>query len=70
MITKRKELSAFKREEIIGAWKCNLFENKIAQELDHSSSTIHDIISAYKNFSFETMPSRGGRPPIMIEKDS
>ncbi len=69
MITKRKELSAFEREEIIGAWKCNLFENKIAQGLDHPSSIIHDIISAYKNFGFEIMSLQDGRPPIMTKRD-
>ena len=69
MTTKRKELSAFEYGEIIGAWKCNLSENKIAQGLDHPSSIIHDIISAYKNFGFETIPSWGGRPSIMTERD-
>ncbi len=69
MTTKRKELSAFEYGEIIGAWKCNLSENKIAQGLDHPSSIVHDIISVYKNFGFETMPPRGGRPPIMTERN-
>ncbi len=69
MTTKRKEFSAFECGEIIRTWKCNLSENKIAQELDRSSSIVHDIISTYKNFGFEIMSPQGGRPSIMTERD-
>ena len=51
------------------AYICRSEENKIAQGLDYSSSIVHNIISTYKNFGFETMPLRGGKPPIITERD-
>ena len=69
MIVKRKELSAFERGEVIGAWKCGISERKIGEALSHSQSTIHDVISAYKNLGCKTLPSRPGRNPIMTERD-
>ncbi len=62
MTTEKKELSVFEHGEIIGAWKCKKKEREIADILDHSKSTVHDVIYAYKNLGFETMPPRSGRP--------
>jgi transposase len=69
MTFKRKELTIFEREEVVGAWKCGVSERKIGEALNHPQSTIHNIISAYKNFGYETLPSRPGRKPIMTERD-
>jgi transposase len=69
MIVKRKELSAFERGEVIGAWKCGISERKIGEALSHPQSTIHDVISAYKNLGCKTLPSRPGRNPIITERD-
>lgn len=70
MTFKRKELTAFECEEVIGAWKCGISERKISEALNHSQSTIHDVISVYKSCGHETLPSRPGRNPIMTERDS
>ena len=69
MDVKRKELSVFERGEVIGAWKCGISERKIGEALNHPQSTIHDTISVYKNFGYETLPSRPGRQPILTERD-
>ncbi|GBB86285.1 hypothetical protein RclHR1_12700003 [Rhizophagus clarus] len=70
MTFKRKELTAFERGEVIGAWKCGISERKISEALSHPQSTIHDVISVYKSCGHETLPSRPGRNPIMTERDS
>lgn len=66
--TQRKELSEFQRGEIIGAWKCDFSERKISEILNYPKSTVHDVITMYKN-GLETAPSRSGRPPIITERD-
>lgn len=66
----RKELSIFERGEIVGAWKGNnMSERAIGEVLDHPQSTVHDVISAYKDFEYETLPPRSGRPQLMTERD-
>jgi len=37
--------------------------------LDHPKSTVHDVIYAYRNLGFETMPPWSGRPQIITERD-
>src|SRR6266545_1801506 len=69
MNTEKKELSVFERGEIIGAWKCKKKEREIADILDHPKSTVHDVIYAYRNLGFETMPPQNGRPQTIIERD-
>ena len=70
MTTKKKKLFTFECEEIIDTWKCKKKEREIADILNHSKSTIHDIIYAYRNFSFETISPQSNRPHIMTKKDS
>jgi transposase len=67
---KRKELSEFQRGEIIGAWKCKSTVRQISKALKYPKSTVHDIISAYKNHGLEKMLSRSGRPSIITEKNN
>lgn len=69
MTSKRKELTSFERGEVIGAWKCGLSEQKISEVLNHHKSTVHKVISAYKDFGYETLPPRTGRPPVISERD-
>ncbi|CAB5353794.1 unnamed protein product [Rhizophagus irregularis] len=69
MSTGRKELTAFERGEVIGAWKCGICERKISEALNHLKTTIHNIISAYKERRNETLPPRTGRQPIILERD-
>ena len=73
MTTKRKELTEFQREEIIGAWKCNkhikLSEKKISDLLGYPKSTVHDVIAAYRDHGIEKPLSRSGRPLILTERD-
>jgi transposase len=66
---KRKELSAFQREEIIGAWKYDFSERKISEVLGYPKSTVHDVIVVYRDHGYETLPPRSGRPPILTERD-
>lgn len=82
MTTQRKELSEFQRGEIIGAWKCKEFYEKlnekkiklsvrkISEILEYPKSTVQDVIAAYRDHGHETLPSRSGRPPILTERDS
>ena len=70
MSAKRKELSAFQREEIIGAWKCKFSERKISEALGYPKSTVHEVIAAYRDHEYETLPSRNSRPPILTERDN
>ncbi len=69
MAYKKKELSIFERGEVVGAWKCGISERKIGEALNHPQSTVHDVISAYKNYGYEAPPSRTGRPLVMTERD-
>jgi transposase len=69
MAAKRKELSAFQRGEIIGAWKCDFSERKIADLLKYPKSTVHDVIVAYRDHGYETLPPQSGRPPVLTERD-
>jgi IS30 family transposase len=48
MSIERKELTAFERGEVIGAWKCGLSEQKISEILNHPQSTINKIIGEGK----------------------
>jgi len=57
MTTQHKELTEFQRGEIIGAWKCKIVEREISEKLNYPKSTVHDVISAYKNDGLEKMPS-------------
>jgi transposase len=66
---KRKELSAFQRGEIIGAWKCDFSVRKISEVLGYPKSTVHDVIVAYRDHGYETLPPRSGRPPKLTERD-
>ena len=66
----RKELSIFECGEIVGAWKGNnMNERAIGKVLNHPQSTVHDVISAYKDFEYETLPLRSDRPQLMTERD-
>ena len=65
----RKELFIFKRKEIVGAWKGKISERGIGKVLNYSKSIVHNVISTYKNFEYETLPPRSGRPQIMIKRD-
>ena len=66
----RKELSIFEHGEIVGAWKSNnINERAIGEVLNYPQSTIHDILSAYKNFEYETLPLRSGKLQLMTKRD-
>ena len=74
MTTQRKELSEFQRGEIIGAWKCKEFceklsERKISEILGYPKSTVHEVIAAYRDHGIEKPSPRSGRPPILTERD-
>ena len=74
MTTQRKELSEFQRGEIIGAWKCREFceklsERKISKILGYPKSTVHEVIAAYRDHGIEKPSPRSGRPPILTERD-
>ena len=74
MTTQRKELSEFQRGEIIGAWKCREFceklsERKISEILGYPKSTVHEVIAAYRDHGIEKPSPRSGRPPILTERD-
>ena len=58
MTTQHKELSEFQCGEIIGAWKCREFceklsERKISKILGYPKSTVHEIIAAYRDHGIE-----------------
>ena len=65
----RKELSIFERGEIVGAWKGKISEREIGEVLNRPKSTVHDVISAYKDFEYETLPFRSDRSQLMTERD-
>src|SRR3954454_5077987 len=74
MTTQRKELSEFKRDAIIGTWKCREFceklsERKISEILGYPKSTVHEVIAAYRDHEIEKPSPRSGRPPILTERD-
>ncbi|GES91741.1 hypothetical protein GLOIN_2v1455970 [Rhizophagus clarus] len=58
MSTKRKELSSFECGEIFGTWKFGVSERQIDEVLNHDKSTVHKVISAYKNSGYETRINR------------
>ena len=67
MTTQCKELSEFQHSEIIGAWKCREFceklsERKISEILGYPKSTVHEVIAAYRDHGIEKPSSRSGRP--------
>jgi len=49
MASKRKELNASQRAQIIGAWRVGSSLRKIAQTLDHPYTTVQNVIKAYKD---------------------
>ena len=74
MTTQRKELSEFQCGEIIGAWKCREFceklsERKISEILGYPKSTVHEVIAAYRDHGIEKPSPQSGRPPILTERD-
>ena len=44
-------------------------ERAIGEILDHPQSIVYDVISAYKDFKYETLPPRSSRPQLMTERD-
>jgi len=69
-MTSRSELTLFKREEIIGAWKCGLSEGKIAEALERAPSTVHKVIVAYSDYQQEKSSACPGRPKKITPRDS
>lgn len=69
MSKKRKEHSEFERGEVVGAWKCGISERKISEALKIPKSTVHDIISTYKNHGITKPPPRNGKPSTLTERD-
>ena len=66
----RKELFIFEHGEIVETWKGNnISERAIGEVLNHPQSTIYDVLSAYKDFEYETLSLRSDRPQLMMEKD-
>jgi transposase len=68
-MSKRSQLSDFERGEIIGLWKGGHSERNIESILQHPKSTIHDIITSYKNKNQITAIPQPGRPPKLTERD-
>ena len=68
-MAKRCELTEFERGEIIGLWKGGHSERNIGEILDHPKTTIHDIITNYKNSQQITAVSRPGRPLKLTERN-
>ncbi|CAG8773553.1 12003_t:CDS:1, partial [Funneliformis caledonium] len=68
-MSKRKELSEGERNQIIGAWKCDVPVSVIKEKLNFASTTIKDVIKYYKNTSKVKPPPRSGRKPILTERD-
>lgn len=69
MAAQRKELSIFERGEVVGAQKCGISERIIAEKLNHSKTTIHNIIIAYKKDGLEIPQPQVGRPPVLTERN-
>src|SRR6266540_5810913 len=66
----RKELSIFECGEIVGAWKGNnMNERAIGEVLNYPQNTVYDVISAYKDFEYETLPLRSGKLQLMTKRD-
>lgn len=63
------QLTEFERGEIIGLWKGGHSERNIQEILQHPKSTIHDIITNYKNKNQTTAAPQPGRPPKLTERD-
>jgi transposase len=63
------ELTEFERGEIIGLWKGGHSERNIGEILDRPKTTIHDIITNYKNSQQITAAPRPGRPPKLTERN-
>ena len=44
-------------------------ERAIGEVLNYLQSTVHDVISAYKDFEYETLPLRSGKLQLMTKRD-
>ena len=66
---KKRELTEFERGEIIGLWKGGHSERNIMEILGHPKTTIHDIITKYKNLGNVTDVPHSGRPPKLTERE-
>lgn len=66
---KTRELTDFERGEIIGAWKFGHSERQISEGLEFPKSTIHNIITKYKENNTTTTESRSGRPPMLSSRN-
>ncbi|RIA83226.1 hypothetical protein C1645_699638 [Glomus cerebriforme] len=66
---KSRELTEFEQGEIIGLWKGGHTERNINEILDIPKTTIHDIITNYKNSEKILAAPRSDRPPKLTERD-
>src|SRR5438128_11245962 len=69
ILSEMAELTEFERGVIIGGWLFEHSEREIEAKTGHPKSTVHDTIERYYETGGETSRPRGGRPPILTDRD-
>jgi hypothetical protein len=68
-ITSRKQLTIYKRGQIIGAYQAGLIYTQIAKQFNTPRSTIRDTINYAPNRPIGAVENRSGRPKSTTERD-
>jgi transposase len=69
-MSKRRELTDFERDEIVGLSKGGISQRNITTILDIPKSTVGEVIKKYNEEGLTTTASRSGRPKILSERDN
>ena len=67
---KRRKLTDFERDEIVGLSKGGFSQRNITKILDISKSTVGEVIKKYNKVGLTITASRSSRPKVLSERDS
>src|SRR5437764_6127149 len=68
-MVKTKELSNSERGRVIGLFEAGYSERAISEKTGYGKTTIHNIITKYRNTGTLTVALRSGRPKKLNERD-
>jgi len=68
-MVKTKELTNSERGRVIGLYEAGYTERAISEKTGYGKTTIHNIITKYRNTGILTVAPRSGRPKKLDERD-
>ena len=68
-MVKRKELTDFERDKVIGFYEAGDSERTISKKTGYGKMMVHNIIIKYREKSAISVANRSGRPKKVTEQD-